>query len=290
MMGVMALVLYSAIFLLILQLCETSAGGDPSAMPRDYRSASAQVRRICATICAEASMNRNITIVFVLYADPWFEVPLQYLWKFPSALIYLSMEPYVPRDRDREILISYERDFPPFEPPRESFWKLTSSCGYRFCQNSIRPIEHFRLERRVLIQIRELTTRGSQVNIVSRTRDALSGYGLANYFALYRRIFVIFRIEGGDRILSGMTIRRGGRIVSVYAMRLFADDFDMIHAQGVFESTDASANVSEKFDLHFNSIVIPNGNRGLRFVFFESCASVSSRWQGASVGKLRNEM
>lgn len=106
------------IVLLLVWLSEHSKGGATKELPRDFSVAETLVLRICETLLSQSSTDGNITLIFVRI-DSSLAGPLDSLRKHPRALVYLSDEPIISRDRDREIVISWERDSTRRRPRRK---------------------------------------------------------------------------------------------------------------------------------------------------------------------------
>lgn len=76
-------------------LCEVKAISD---LQRDVSSANGELRSICAALCSD----RKLIMVFALHVDNKFEIALDYRWKLPQSLIYISDDDIVLGGRERE--------------------------------------------------------------------------------------------------------------------------------------------------------------------------------------------
>lgn len=254
-------------------------GSDGAAMPnlrRNYSGAEAEVFKICAMICSRSPSNENLTFVFVLHVDPKFSISLDYLWKFPRALIHLSDDDIVLGDKEREIVISWERDPGPGSYHKSTYWNLRGSCGYRSKECEAQEgfyKTQFLLEKRVLVQIREWSLRDAPRNPLTFIQGFVP-IDLRSFFKRYRATFIIVRMERGDRLHSRITVRRTGRIIGKQVLQLAAEEFHPDHVRSVFASPRSFINGSEDLYLSFQYATFLGADKWTGF-FFGSCVEVS---------------
>lgn len=144
--------------LLVLVVWKNSKVAMASEPQRNAPGARTEVHRICKALCLESGVEQKLTMVFVLYVDRKFSRYLDYLWKLPRALVYLSKKDIVLGDRQTEIVISWERELHSRGESRLKYWNLPGSCGHRLgaCMNrDTFYLTFHRVQKRVLVQIRD---------------------------------------------------------------------------------------------------------------------------------------
>lgn len=207
------------------------------------------MREIYSAIYSQASVDRNITFVLVLHMNSRDAGDFHHLWTLPRTMLCVACLPMILRENEREIGISWERDLKHSNNLINKHWDLKSYCGYPACLKP--PRDLFHLEKRVFIQVRESATEGSPGAPLEVTRRKLSQEGLLNYFRLYRRTFLVVRMQDTDKLLSSFTVRRSGKMIGKQVMKLIAEEFDLDDVGNVFKSEKISSNLSGTFRLDF---------------------------------------
>lgn len=234
------------------------------------------VREICSELC-KSSVEQNLIFVFVLFVDPRFEVSFVYFRKLPRALIYLSDEDVVLGKREREIVLSWERDPPSKTGFSRNHWDLSGTCGHREngCQLLNRFYqEHFRLEKRVLLQIRE----GWASDFLSPMEpiEVLPNPSALGYLNRYRAIFIILTPDYDHRVRVKISVRRTGEMIGNHVMKLKTEEFSVDHVRNAFRPQELSVNRSNDFALEFQAAFFSDKGTGeSEKIHFERCPPVS---------------
>ena len=214
-------------------------------------------------------MDPKRTVIFTVRTNARNKFLFNFLWKLPRAQMYLSLPQIVLKEREVEIVLSWERD----RGLENEYWYLSGSCGYRGCRSAPRVVQFFQLEKRILIQIRELPTAVMPEDVLTKIQSSLTE-GIHNYFHRYREIFLIFRTVDRLNLHSTVTVRRTGLILGEHILKLTAEEFDANHARDVFKPTETFSNESDKLELKFYSAFFLDG-KYIRRIFFRSCPKVS---------------
>lgn len=237
------------------------------------KGVNAEVRTICRVL---DKSHQDLTLVFVLRASKRYRSSFSYLWRLSRAHVYLSHESFVLKPNEREIVISWERDYTYLDRPLNAYWSLDGACGYRNCSRAWKRFQLFYLENRVLIQIRELTTEQFEGLSPKRFRGYMRrDIGHMNYLRRFRSTFLVVRMHDSMTLHSTNTVRRTGRVIGKQIMRLTVEEFEEDHARNVFKPTVSRSNDTGDFSLEFFAISFPDGGLEDR-ISFNYCHSVSS--------------
>lgn len=256
------------------------ARGEPSSkFTQKYSSAKSKVHEICATL-SESSIDQSITLLFVLFVDTRFKTSFDYLWKFPRALIYSSDEDVILREREREVVISWERD-PPSSRPSESgrYWDLYGGCGHRGkgCQSFNRfYMALFRLEKRFLLQIREWSLSDAWKEPFTLAQKRVRSLRHLTYFGLFRAVYIVVRQKNRDELHSQITVKRTGQTIGNQVLELTAEKFNLHHVREVFQSLELSLNRTAHFAFEFQAATISDEGTETRQMGFTTCFEVST--------------
>lgn len=268
--------LSSTALLRVLVLITLTRGGMTLDSPLTYRSAKSEFQRICAAL-SESSVEQNLTLVLVLFLDRRFEIPFDCLRKLPRALTYLSSQEVVLGQREREIVVSWERDQPDADPFRTKYWDPSADCGHGGGCGSKEGyyMQHYRLEKRVLIQIREWSPSDVSKEPLKLIRRRLQDIGWLGYSERFRAIFIMLRMENADGLHSQITVRRAGQIIGRHVLKLTADEFSPDHVRNLFRPQKPSLNRTDDFIPEFNEASFYDEGKLRSAILFESCGTVS---------------
>ena len=240
-------------------------------------NASEVLEKICKAISSQSSGDQKLTFVFVLITTADYRTSFNFLWSLPNSHVYLSTEHIALRDNDREVTISWERDVKPPGSFRDisAFWDIYNECGSRNCTNVVDTIQSFQLEKRVLVQVRELLPlewyRNPPLKIRRRMKTSL---GYTFYYHHYKSTLVVLRELNGDTVHSSLIIKRSNRVVGSTVAELVVKDFDISDARRVFDHIPPVSNHSSEFILSFTILSFRDGGDG-HVVAFNSCLIVS---------------
>lgn len=227
------------------------------------------VHAICAAICSDAPENSKMTWVFALYASPEYRSSLSFLWSFPNAHMYLAKEPILLKQNDRGIIISWELG-EESERSAEAVLNTHLPCGHNYCLKSKESLDTWQLERRVLLQVRDLTVVDDKTSWkILRKLSGMSQH--QNYLHFYRNVFVVF---GRNNVHSSFVVKRSGLEYANNIRELLAEEFVMEDAMNAFQSIDFVTNRSQTLALNLFAISTSSGNPQLE-ILLRTCRLVS---------------
>lgn len=241
---------------------------------------------ICAAISTDSPENLDVTWVFALYVTPEHRSSLNFLWKFPNTHMYLAREPILLNLKDRGIIVSWEHDGNP-KKGLNYVWDLYSPCGHSSCGKSKERLDLWQLERRVLVQVRELMEAEVYERPPEKILRRLSGrLRLKNYLHFYRTVIVVL---GREELHSSFTVKPSG-LESVNNVReLQAKGFVMEDARNAFESIKYVRNRSETLVLDLFSISSSTGNTDLE-IPLRTCLRVSTLFWRMSIQRCLGDL
>lgn len=245
---------------------------------RENPSARMLVAAICEAIGSQYSEEGKTTFVFVLFATPEHRSLFNFLWKLPHAHVYLADPDFPLKQNDREIVISWERDNPDkkqYGNPINEYWEPRKGCGHSDCSKAKRNIQHLHLEKRALIQVREVKSADPAENF--RIFKALSHMiGLKYYLRRYRSSFIVARVENIDVTFAAYTVRRSGRLVGEHVADIILKIFNISDAREVFLPALSPSNRTVRFSVGGFAVTF-DGERDEQFrIILKSCFYVST--------------
>lgn len=259
-------------------------GESMSNSPREYPSAKTELKKICVALSKSAG-EQGMTLIFVLYVEAELEISLDFLWGLPRALIYMSDEDLVLGGKERDVVISWERDSPSEATQYEFFshyWNPFDSCGHRRngCESpNTRYVQHFRLEKRVLLQVREWSPSEDSGEIPEIIQHYIQDPVSLHYFGRFRAVFIIFRLEDEDSVHSQITVRRTGQTIGKLVLKVTAEEFSLEHIRSAFLPQDLWLNETDDFALEFQAATLLVGRKRKQRIRFGGCERVS--WAAA---------
>ena len=230
---------------------------------------------ICETVTQKSLENSKVTWIFAPYTAPEYRDSLNYLWSLPNALVFLAKEPALLRHDDREIVISWESD----NPRRLNLgavWSAFSQCGHSFCDRTQERLDLWQVDRRILIQIRELTPDDFVRRKPRQILRSLSGrLRFQSYLHVYRRVFVALGSMDRDELHSSFVVKRSSLESANNVIGLLAKNFDLDDARGAFDLTDIVSNSTEMLSLNLFAISSSTGDEH-QDIRLNTCVHVSS--------------
>lgn len=268
------------IFLCSLALFLYRVSGDAGSASLSMKSKNATdvLVSICEAISASTVENRNLTFIFVLYTTSEFRSSFNFLWNLPSSLVYLSTDYIHLKANERQIILSWERDYQPTLRPVSEYWDLHKVCGTRSCDHVIGGIDRFHVEKRVLIQVRELKPYEVIYDPAVKIRRILRNYlSLKYYYHHYLSTLVVVRKENKDTFHSSHIIKRSDRAVGSMIVELMVKELETRDAEHVFDAAEYKSNVTHTIDVEFSGIHtrIPSLPGSSYPILLNSCFPVS---------------
>ena len=235
------------------------------------------LEKICRAMCSHSPGDQKLTFVFVLITTTDFKTSFNYLWSLPNSHVYLSTEHIALSNNDREITLSWQRDVRPPRVYRQmtAFWDIYNECGSRNCKHTVDTIQNFQMEKRVLVQVRELLPGEWKQESPSMIRNRLKkALPLTFYYHRYKSTLVVLRAQDGDAVHSSLIIRRSNRVVGNTVAELLVKDLVIRDAKRVFDHVPLVSNHSSGFIVSFSKLSFHDGEFR-HIIAFNTCLSVS---------------
>lgn len=264
------------VFFYFFLLSETSGDSRLIVAPRNYYPrASTVVASISRALCSEYSRQEQTTFVFVLFATPEHRILFKFLWELPHAHVYLADQHFPLKRNDREIVISWERDKKPFGDGVNKYWGLSKECGHSDCSEAEKNLQFLHLEKRALIQVREIESR--DLNEAARIPKILSQQMIMKYYLQrYRSSFIILRPVNADVAFTAYTVKRSNRVIGEQVVKTYVKSFEMDDARNLFTQSRSPSNRSVGFSLRSFSLLFDGGSQRTDRIILKSCAYVST--------------
>lgn len=154
------------------------------------------------------------------------------------------------------------------------FWDIYKYCGSRDCGHMAMPIALFDMEKRILIQVRELRKLEFLARSPQVIRRTFQRYmPMSFYYHYYRSTLIVLRKQDQDTVLPSFIIRESGRVVGNSIFELEVKELSISDVMGVFDSRPKQ-NRSLSVNLEFTAIYFPDGMDS-DSIGLETCTDVS---------------
>lgn len=230
---------------------------------------------VCRIVYALLSSYPSQTFVFVLHMEQKSRDSVDYLRTFSNVHLYLSDDIFVMKPNDREVVISWERD------RNQNPWDYMSTCGHRGCDDTNQNLINLRLDKRVLIQVREVPFRQPRETIEG---DIIASLSLKTYVKYYRSTFILFRLAGTGILHSSLQVHRTGQVVGNTVLKLTVTATRIPHIKQTLDPAQKRINRT-KFTVGFFGIFFPDGAYIDRFTI-SSCLQVRVMVVSVSAGRV----